>query len=363
MTGKQHASEPASAVPRGPNLSRGLASGTGLGSLSQPACCRRSREQMIRAVARPAVSPLVVCLTLVVSVQAQSPETPMTRLQPIDAPSAVDRYVRPPGSHGRTDPDSPVVTAPVVTAPAVTAQWESNAASATEAAYTVRAQFQLPGNTPPPVAPSDATLMPPPSLGTTQPPTTGTVLGPTTQPPTTGTVLGPTTQTVMPPGPPFSAPAPGTMSPTMPVAPPTAPPRGLPMGAATSSSDLSPMGQPQLNDQFATIDNCSCVSPPSGYVAATGWNQCAPTTSYAVTPTTPPYLAPAAPPTVPAPVAGAPVIPDASTMPKGSGVPRHSLISLGQDRNPIVVGQGIIGQPVAYVPGQPVRNWFRWLFP
>ena len=134
-------------------------------------------------------------------------------------------------------------------------------------------------------------------------------------------------------------------------------------GSITSSSDLSPLAQPQLNDQFATIDNCSCVSPPSGYVAATGWTQCAPTTGFAVTPATSPYLAPSATTTVAAPVVGAPVIPDASTMPRGSGVPQHSLISFGQDRNPIVVGQGIVGQPVAYVPGQPVRNWFRWFFP
>jgi hypothetical protein len=319
--------------------------------------------------------PVLLCFASTLSAQAQSPDAPMTRLRPIDAPSAVDRYVQSARSRERTNLDAPVVESQVVTS-----QWESSAEPATWAAnrsdaYTARAQFQLPGTTAPPTAPSDTTLMPPPSLDTAQPPTSGTVLGPTTPPPNTGPVLGPTTQPVMPSGPPFSAPAPGLTSPTMPVAPPSTPPRGLPMGptapvspmqpglGSVNSSDLSPLAQPQLNDQFATIDNCSCVSPPSGYVAATGWTQCAPPTSYAAAPTAPPYLAPSATTSVPAPVAGAPVIPDASTMPKGSGVPRHSLISFGQDRNPIVVGQGIIGQPVAYVPGQPVRNWFRWLFP
>ncbi len=143
------------------------------------------------------------------------------------------------------------------------------------------------------------------------------------------------------------------MSPGMTVAPP--------MGTTTApgSRDFLPVAPPQLNDQFATIDNCSCVSPPSGYVAATGWQS--PSTSYVATPAPAAYIAPTA--QVAPPVAGVPVIPDASTMPKGSGVPRHSLISFGQDRNPIVVGQGILGQPVAYVPGQPVRNWIRYVFP
>jgi hypothetical protein len=382
MTGKQDLLKPPSAVPRGPTPDDGQETmearrsfsprGSTPVSLSEPNLFRRLHNSVMPSVWAMALS-VTLCLNSVLLVQAQSPETPLTRLRPIDAPSAVDRYLRSPQGQQRTNPDSPAVADAVVADSVVTAQWESSAQPATWAAnrsdaHTVRAQFQLPENTAPPAAPSDATLMPPPSLGTTQPPSTGTV-------------LGPTNPTVMPPGPPFAAPAPGSTAPTMPLAPPSAPPRGLPMGPTspvapiqpstiqpgmgpvTSSSDLSPLAQPQLNDQFATIDNCSCVSPPSGYVAATGWTQCAPTTSFAVTPTTTPYLAPSATTVVPAPVAGAPVIPDASTMPKGSGVPRHSLISFGQDRNPIVVGQGIVGQPVAYVPGQPVRNWLRWLFP
>lgn len=47
----------------------------------------------------------------------------------------------------------------------------------------------------------------------------------------------------------------------------------------------------------------------------------------------------------------------------GNGIPCGPLLSFGQDRNPVQVGQGILGQPVAYVPGQHVRNWIRYLFP
>jgi hypothetical protein len=128
----------------------------------------------------------------------------------------------------------------------------------------------------------------------------------------------------------------------------------------SSSSDLLPVAPPQLNDQFATIDNCSCISPPSGYVAATGWSQ--PTPNFVATPPPTAYVTPA-PVMAPAAIGNSVVIPDASMMPKGSGVPRHGLVNLGQTRNPVVVGQGIIGQPVAYVPGQPMRNWIRWVFP
>ena len=38
-------------------------------------------------------------------------------------------------------------------------------------------------------------------------------------------------------------------------------------------------------------------------------------------------------------------------------------MTMGQERNRVVVGQGIVGQPVAYVPGQWVRNSLRYLFP
>lgn len=284
------------------------------------------------------------------SLSAQSSETPQTRLRPISQRSAVEQYLGPASSLPQPVPASPVVNAWWGESQAVPTGSRVAESNPTSDRHLMRMQFQLPpGNgfptTAPPIAPSDATTMPPPSLGTT-------------------------TQPIQP----SRTPAPGTAPPTATVAPMTSPPRGLPMnpGATTlaplttvpGGADLMPVAPPQLHDQFATIDNCSCISPPSSYVAATGWTQnCAPTTSYVANPAPSAYLAPAGQVTAPAVVTGPPVIPDASTLPPGSGVPRHALISLGQDRNPIVVGQGIIGQPVAYVPGQPIRNWIRYLFP
>lgn len=39
------------------------------------------------------------------------------------------------------------------------------------------------------------------------------------------------------------------------------------------------------------------------------------------------------------------------------------LFSLGQENYNVQLGRGIIGQPTVYVPGQPVRNFMRYLFP
>ena len=39
------------------------------------------------------------------------------------------------------------------------------------------------------------------------------------------------------------------------------------------------------------------------------------------------------------------------------------LIGFGQSLNNAYLGRGIVGQPVAYVDGQPVRNFIRYLFP
>lgn len=39
------------------------------------------------------------------------------------------------------------------------------------------------------------------------------------------------------------------------------------------------------------------------------------------------------------------------------------LFSLGQDNYNVVLGRGLIGQPTVYVPGQPFRNFFRYISP
>lgn len=39
------------------------------------------------------------------------------------------------------------------------------------------------------------------------------------------------------------------------------------------------------------------------------------------------------------------------------------IFSLGQENYNVLLGRGIIGQPTVYVPGQPVRNFFRYMSP
>ena len=68
-------------------------------------------------------------------------------------------------------------------------------------------------------------------------------------------------------------------------------------------------------------------------------------------------------PTVVAPVTTTPVVVAPPANPKAAGIPKKPLLNFGQDKNPVVVGQGLVGQPVAYVPGQRFRNWIRYIFP
>ncbi len=132
----------------------------------------------------------------------------------------------------------------------------------------------------------------------------------------------------------------------------------LPFAAPVSSSDVQPMPQPQLGNRFATIDNCNLIVPASGYSAAFGYgcgNEVAPQPYAAPQPSGTPLAFTTQPAEFAAPV----VMPPNAQL----GAPMRSLITFGQERNPVQVGQGIIGQPVAYVPGQPLRNWLRYLFP
>ncbi len=131
-----------------------------------------------------------------------------------------------------------------------------------------------------------------------------------------------------------------------------------------SRDDMNPVPQPQIGQvRYATMDNCSMVSPPSSYLAASGIGCGAPTASagpatYAPSPT---FAAP------PAEFAAPAVMPSASppAIAVGTGRAYHlpPLVSFGQEQNPVQVGQGLWGQPVAYVPGQGVRNFMRYWFP
>lgn len=151
--------------------------------------------------------------------------------------------------------------------------------------------------------------------------------------------------------------------PMNPAVPRNAPVVGLPSTQAIPrNADMLPIAQPQLNDGFATVGNSCCVSAPSSYVAAMGLGNCIgggyqPTTTQGYIATGPQV---AAPPQV-ASTVPAGLVP--VTRPSAPGVPKKPLINLGQNKNAVVVGQGIIGQPVAYVPGQCIRNWIRYISP
>ncbi len=140
------------------------------------------------------------------------------------------------------------------------------------------------------------------------------------------------------------------------------PPRSLPR---PSREDYAPMPQPRIGQAgYARVDNCAMVSAPSTYVAASGIG-CGSPIAYG-----PPansagpggYAAPpaefAAPVVLP-PAGGPPVLGATGVRPS----PLPPLFTLGQERNPVQVGQGLWGQPVAYVPGQGVRNFLRYWFP
>jgi hypothetical protein len=122
---------------------------------------------------------------------------------------------------------------------------------------------------------------------------------------------------------------------------------------------------PSLNDNISNINNCANVTGPSGYTAAFAAEcgsgcGCLPVGYQApVTYQAPPsqIAAPALVPGAPlnAPALGAPVAQNAA--------PIGSLLSFGQERYPVQVGQGLLGQPKAYVPGQTFRNWLRYFTP
>ncbi len=231
-----------------------------------------------------------------------------------------------------------------------------------------------------------------PQSGFAAPPLPATGASPMASP--AGGGMGLPSQTVAPPsafqepnvGAPFGLP-PGTGNPLPmpnPVPSPTAmaPPTGLPpalpanpavprnvpvVGLSSTqvirrNADMLPIAQPQLNDGFATVGNSCCVSAPSSYVAAMGLGNCVgggsqPTTNQGYIATGPQV---ATPPQVASTVPSG-LVP--VTRPSAPGVPKKPLVNLGQNKNAVVVGQGIIGQPVAYVPGQCIRNWMRYIFP
>ncbi len=130
-------------------------------------------------------------------------------------------------------------------------------------------------------------------------------------------------------------------------------------------NDYAAIPPPQLDNQFATMDNCRNITGPSSYRAAGVFGGCGAPSSYS-TPVVynppPSQIAPAValPPSATfAPIGLVGTIPP--VLPGSAGY--RPLLSFGQGANPVQVGQGILGQPVAYVPGQFFRNALRYISP
>ena len=292
---------------------------------------------------RPQLTAVLTVLTLVIGNQstthAQSARASTSALpfRPIGAPSLVDRYVAPSGP-------SPITGLPVNKSQT----WNGPPSGIRQVAMQ-SGGFDLPSNGLP-LNNAPATTTP-----FTAPP--GNPIAPETLAPPT-TMVAPSPATLAPP-PTNATPLPGGTTGLVPqtLAPQTrAPATGIPV----SPSDLQQMPAPALNNGgFATMADCRLITPPSSYsalapVVGGGCGGTAPVGYLQPVSATAPYIPPqqelAGPAVVmPPPIAGPP-----------ASAPAGSLVSFGQERYPVQVGQGLWGQPVAYVPGQSFRNWLRY---
>ncbi len=284
---------------------------------------------------------------------AQVLDSAITRLQPIGAPSRVDQYRNDRNRAVETEFYSNASARTEVIATSYLQDSQGDRAASTGALVRQTAMLQdggfaapPSGFSPPPAQPSISA--PPMSNLPSSAPSFGT--SPTSPP---NTVAQPST------GLPSTLPRPPQANSLPPNTTPI-PRTTLPSGpTVSSSSDLQPVPQPQLGSVYANVDNCACVTGPSGYSAASFG--CGSPVAYAA-PTygaAPPATYVAPPSTLVPPT----LMPGQLAPISNSAAPLPSLFTLGQQYNPVQVGQGIIGQPVAYVPGQTIRNFIRYLSP
>jgi hypothetical protein len=341
---------------------------------------RHVRALTIAAAYAPITATTLAALLLAGKGAAEDFQTPRTRLVPIGSPSAVDAFRRPEPSQRETS-----------------SSLLNTAAQAGNAASDVRQAVMM-------QAASDAFTMPPQNFlqSDVQPQFNGGAIGGYSLPPSQSlpAQLGPSSSAgpIAPPpivqeplprtvAPGVPAPAPIVQSAPMPTVTPapimapgamalppgmTAVPRfDTPLGQSGTGGDYAPLSQPRLDSGFATLSNCRNISAPSGY-RSDRILTCGPPTSYVTTVGAcgppPIYLPPPAqigPPVVfPPTTIAAPAIPMATTQTVLPGPAGHRpLISFGQERYPVQIGQGIFGQPVAYVPGQTFRNALRYISP
>ncbi len=321
-----------------------------------------SGVQIYRSCLRAAL--LVVSLAAAGTAGAEYWDTPQTRLRPIGSPSAVDAYN--PAVIADTPPANAFERASATNATLQPPHAPGNSDSYVRQAVMMQqsggfsmptdAAQGVPNGTPSPSMPAPLTQTP--GLSPIAPAPAQNNSAPLPRPNTTAppAASAPVAGAAMPPG---LAPVPRS-------APPTT---TAPTVAGPSGGDYAPLAQPQLSTNFATMGNCRNITPPSGY-RSDRILTCGPPVSYVTTvgASAPPpsYLPPPAqfgpPATLPPGVVPAdafPLAPVQTVIPGSSG--HRPLISFGQERYPVQVGQGIFGQPTAYVPGQSFRNAIRYL--
>jgi hypothetical protein len=112
---------------------------------------------------------------------------------------------------------------------------------------------------------------------------------------------------------------------------------------------------PVQTGQPAVVANTSTLPQyqPIVGVRQVGYQQCGPNIPVGGVPQVVPGAV--APPTLP------PNLTPQLYTPDNAGY--KPLISLGQENYNVLLGRGIVGQPTVYVPGQPFRNFFRYLSP
>lgn len=151
--------------------------------------------------------------------------------------------------------------------------------------------------------------------------------------------------------------------------------RSLPLGVGSNSRELgstrlevdsqssrnegyAPFESPNLGNQYATMNNSTFVSAPSGYDATTSWGRNCVSVGASTSGT---WVRPMQ--SGEGSAAGLVRVLNRELLANYPAVPTRPLLSFGQEQHRVVVGQGMLGQPVAYVPGQWVRNSLRYLFP
>jgi hypothetical protein len=162
---------------------------------------------------------------------------------------------------------------------------------------------------------------------------------------------GPSTSTVVPNS---STLVPGSMVPnsSMPLPMRTYPTNPPVYGPSSASSIMS--GEPFVTGPPCQFDAAYMVEPAS-YSASSCSPSCGGGSGFATG--APPYAG------IPGNIAPPTYMPNQVPAGLYGNTGWRPLFGLGQDNFNVQLGRGIIGQPVAYVVGQPFRNFLRYVFP